>query len=139
MKKLFLQLMNAYQRMMMGRYGSDQLNFFLIIVSFIISLLNSIFFKNNQILNIISYMLLLGAILRSLSKKIAQRRKENRLYMKWTKWFKTRFTIIKGNLTDKEHRYYICPQCNKKVRVPSGRGKISITCPNCRHEFSKRS
>lgn len=139
MQKILIKMMNAYQRMMRGRYGTDQLNFFLIIISLIVSVLNSFFFKNNQILNGVSYVLLLLVILRSFSKKNATRRKENRMYMKWTSWLRARYTVLKGNLSDKEHRYYICPQCNKKVRVPSGHGKIAITCPNCRHEFTKRS
>lgn len=37
------------------------------------------------------------------------------------------------------YRYFKCPQCKQKVRVPAGHGKICITCPRCRTEFVKRS
>ena len=39
----------------------------------------------------------------------------------------------------KNYRFYKCPQCKQKVRVPKGRGKICITCPKCRTEFVKKS
>lgn len=39
----------------------------------------------------------------------------------------------------KEYRFYKCPGCGQKVRVPRGRGRIAITCPKCRKEFIKKS
>ena len=41
--------------------------------------------------------------------------------------------------SDKEHRIFRCPNCDQRVRVPRGRGKIEITCPRCGHKFIKRS
>ena len=39
----------------------------------------------------------------------------------------------------KDYHYYRCPQCGQQLRVPRGRGKISITCPKCGHQFIKKS
>ena len=36
-------------------------------------------------------------------------------------------------------RYFSCPHCRQQVRVPKGRGKISITCPKCGTQFIKKS
>ncbi len=37
------------------------------------------------------------------------------------------------------YKYYNCPNCNQKVRVPKGKGKIEITCPKCRTSFIRRT
>ena len=37
------------------------------------------------------------------------------------------------------YSYFRCPQCGQQLRVPRGRGKISITCPKCGHQFIKKS
>ena len=52
---------------------------------------------------------------------------------------KKRFNVIKKNHQDKEHKYYLCPSCKQIVRVPKGRGKITITCPTCKNRFDKKS
>ena len=41
--------------------------------------------------------------------------------------------------SDAEHRIFRCPNCDQRVRVPRGKGKIEITCPKCGHHFTKRS
>ena len=46
--------------------------------------------------------------------------------------------VQKASGTEKNYRFYKCPQCKQKVRVPKGRGKICITCPKCRTEFVKK-
>ena len=70
------------------------------------------------------------------SKMYAQNQKfltwRYRMVAKWSKW-KERFA------QRKTHRFYKCPNCKQKVRVPKGRGKIAITCPKCRTEFIKKS
>ena len=42
-------------------------------------------------------------------------------------------------LKDRQHRYFDCPKCHQMVRVPRGKGKISITCPRCREKFVKKT
>ncbi|MCD7981014.1 MAG: zinc-ribbon domain-containing protein [Clostridiales bacterium] len=37
----------------------------------------------------------------------------------------------------KIYKFYMCPHCSQKVRVPKGKGRIEITCPKCRTTFIK--
>ncbi len=37
------------------------------------------------------------------------------------------------------YKYFNCPNCNQKVRVPKGKGKIEITCPKCRTSFIRKT
>ncbi len=34
-----------------------------------------------------------------------------------------------------KHDVINCPNCNSKLRVPSDKGKIKVTCPTCSTEF----
>jgi len=131
------QLKNDLRRFMIGRYGNDALNNFIfgiLLIIFIVQL-----FYGNLILQWIYAILVVIMLFRALSKRRAKRSNENRIFLKLTRPIRSKVKIIYLNLTDKGHRYYICPQCNAKVRIPSGHGKVAVTCPHCRHEFTKRS
>lgn len=39
----------------------------------------------------------------------------------------------------KKYRYLTCRQCGQKLRVPRGKGKIRVTCTNCRNQFLAKS
>lgn len=32
-----------------------------------------------------------------------------------------------------------CESCNKRMRVPKGKGKLKVTCPNCGHKTIKNT
>ena len=72
---------------------------------------------------------LLGVVLwRMLSRNIYKRARENRRYLSTLE-----------RLKDRDHRYFSCPKCHQDVRVPKGKGKIAITCPQCRERFIKKT
>ena len=78
------------------------------------------------LLTTVSYIFMFLAIFRSLSRNVYKRYEENR-----------KFLMFWQKLKDKDHRYYNCPRCHQQVRVPKGKGKISITCPKCQEKFIK--
>lgn len=126
------------QRFMTGRYGGDQLGKALTVVSLIL-LLVSLFFKGG-ILYLLGIALMIYTYYRMLSRNISKRYEENQKFVTMryravVKWDKKK----KQWAQRKTHRFFKCPQCKQKVRVPKGRGKICITCPKCRNEFTKRS
>ena len=115
---------------MEGRYGMDKLNTVILWAGVASSLLSAI--VRLQPLNLIfwalSYVLMILAIFRMLSRNTYKRYQENR-----------KFLQIFGRLKDRQHRYFDCPKCRQMVRVPKGKGKIAITCPRCREKFVRKT
>ena len=127
------------QRFMYGRYGSDKLNHVLSIVALILVLLGS-FFRRMSLAYWLGFALLILIYYRMMSRNIQKRYAENqaflRYYNQWTGWFHGRKNAAARN---KDYKIFRCPKCSQKVRVPKGKGKISIHCPKCGHDFIKRS
>ena len=51
------------------------------------------------------------------------------------RWLRMRRTIRR----DKEHRYFKCPNCGQQLRVPRGKGKITVTCRGCGASFQEKA
>ena len=125
------KIKQALQRFMMGRYGTDKLNTWILgagLLLCVISLFFTYFPVLNWVLTLCSYVLMFLAIFRTLSRNTYKRYRENR-----------RFLMILDRFKDREHRYFDCPKCRQPVRVPRGKGKIMITCPKCREKFQKKT
>ena len=129
--------MNLIQRFFYGRYGWDQLNLFLAGLSLVLYVVD--LFVRTPVLYLLYTILLLLALLRMLSRNFSRRRAENTKFMVLAgpiiRWVKLRRTILR----DKEHRYFRCPNCNQQLRVPRGKGKITITCRNCGVSFEEKT
>jgi len=117
-------------RFMEGRYGNDKLNMAILLTGVVMSILSSILggFLLKVILWALSYGLMIWAIFRCLSRNTYKRYQENRRYLQ-----------LLDRVKDRQHRYYDCPKCRQRVRVPRGKGKISITCPRCKEKFVRKT
>lgn len=121
---------NFLARLMAGRYGVDKLNSVLLWTSVIIILV-AMFLPLGLVrlvMTVISYVLMCWALFRCFSRNTYKRYRENR-----------RLLMLLDRIKDRDHRYYSCPRCRQPVRVPKGKGKISITCPKCREKFIKKT
>ena len=118
------------RRFMEGRYGNDKLNMAILLTGVVMSILSSILggFLLKVILWALSYGLMIWAIFRCLSRNTYKRYQENRKYLQ-----------LLDRVKDRQHRYYDCPKCRQRVRVPRGKGKISITCPRCKEKFVRKT
>lgn len=125
-------------RFMQGRYGADQLNTLLLTLAVLITLINSLTLRS-AILTLLADILLIWTIFRMFSRNTWKRRKENNRYLELTRPVRSWFSLTRRRLTDREHRYFVCPRCHQNVRVPRGRGRIEITCPRCKTTFERKS
>ncbi len=131
-------------RFFYGRYGIDKFGYFIVIISLVLSLTSSLLGGVSDILSytlwILSYILLAYEVFRMLSKNRMARYRENQIYLgvfgKIKKFFKLSFSKIRDIRT---HRYFACPNCKNSLRVPKGRGEITITCPVCKTKFDRKT
>jgi len=129
-RQLTARLSAGFRNFMAGRYGTDRLNMVILSVGLVASFLSVLikFAPVNLVLFLLSYGMMFWAIFRSLPRNTYKRYQENRKFLQLT-----------GRMKDREHKYFDCPKCRQMVRVPRGKGKISITCPRCREKFVKKT
>ena len=131
-----------FARIMAGRNGPDHLNRFLSVVFLILSVC-SVFVRNARISSAL-YGLSMGlffyVMFRMLSRNIYRRQQENGAYLreryKITSWW--------NGLRDrwaqrKDYKFYKCPSCRTRLRVPRGKGKLNIVCRKCGTSFQRRT
>ena len=125
-------------RFMQGRYGADQLSRFMMWVTVGLIIIN-LFFRS-WILNAIILTIIILTYMRMLSKKSDKRYSENMLYLKAENKVRGVFKKLFPK-TDINSRYLVfkCPDCRQKLRVPKGKGKITVTCAKCSRQFTKRT
>lgn len=124
---MFRKIGQSLRRFMAGRYGgADQLNMTVLVCCLVLSVVGSL--CRLPWLTLLAYIPTGWALFRCFSKNPYKRYEENRRFLQF--W---------DRLKDRQHRYFKCPKCRQQVRVPRGKGKISITCPKCGEKFIKKS
>ena len=137
-----------FRKFMEGRYGTDELNRFLIVCGWVLLLIGFVLsWVNKRPVTVISsllvslcWALLILSLFRALSKNTSRRASENYKYFVCKNRCLSWFRRLKNRFQDRKiHRYFRCPKCKATVRVPRGKGKIRITCPHCSNQFIKKS
>ncbi|MBS6196705.1 MAG: hypothetical protein KH828_14185 [Clostridiales bacterium] len=124
-------------KFMQGRYGIDDFGRFLSGALLILILLSVLF--RSAILNWLVLAGLVYCYYRMFSRNISRRYGENQKFLNLKRKFFAKKNQGFGRSGDPTKRVFKCPTCGQKVRVPKGKGKISIHCPKCSTDFIKRS
>lgn len=138
LQSMMYGLNSKMQHYMVGRYGVDEFGRFisaLTLVFLVVSMITrwKFFYWGGLFLIFYSYF-------RMFSRNMPKRYAENQKFLTLRYKAAAKWSLMKKHLAEsKTHRFFKCPQCKQKVRVPKGRGKICITCPKCRKEFVKKS
>ena len=126
---------------MMGRYGADELYFFIISLGFILMIIN-IFVTHSivsYVLTAVEFALLGFATFRIFSKSIYKRQQENQRFLKLIEKPKKHINLQKCKIRDrKTHVYRKCPSCKNNLRLPKQKGKHTVVCPCCKNRFDVR-
>ena len=128
-------MMEKIRRYMQGRYGMDELSKFLMAISIVMIIMASL--TRNSIVNLVSFILIGFVYYRMFSKNFYKCSLQNQKYLtlrnRLMGSWQNRISRFKQR---KIYSFYDCPECRQKVRIPKGKGKVQITCPKCKVEFS---
>lgn len=122
---------------MAGRYGGDQLNALLIALYVILYVV--FLFTQMLVFEILALILIILSLYRSLSKNLERRRAENTRFLQAVRPAARRWSGFRARVNDKEHRYFKCPNCGQRMRVPRGKGRITVHCRSCGAAFEEKS
>ena len=132
---------NWIQRFMAGRYGADQLGKAISVAVLVLALIALI--GRNTWLAYLWYpslALLIYSYIRMFSRNHYKRQQENDLYLRRTDKLRRRLHLNRDRFRQRQdYKFFSCPSCSTTVRVPKGKGTISITCPCCKEKFTRKS
>lgn len=136
------KIKEKFSKFMYGRYGTDKLNMFLVIMLLVFAVGN--LFVRNEYFSMVftswEFLLIFLIYYRMFSKNISKRYAENQKYLSIENRVRRFFGKSKYMQQQrKEFHIYTCQQCKQKIRIPRRKGKISIRCPKCGNEFVKNS
>ena len=128
----------GFRRFMAGRYGADSLSQAIIIAGLVLFLLAA--FTRIGLFSILAMALYIWAIFRMYSRNGEKRSQENARYMAATRKLRTSVNQARTRLKNRiKYRYFRCPNCHARLRLPRGVGEVTVNCGQCKHSFRKKA
>ncbi|WP_225365931.1 Zn-Finger Containing protein [Levilactobacillus bambusae] len=127
------------QKWLIGRYGqNDSLYKVSMAVAFILIIVSWV--SRLGWLNWGALILIGFAYWHLFSKKIYLQVRLNRGFERVWLPLTRPFSRLKRRVIQSRHyKFFHCPACHQRIRIPRGHGKIEITCPTCREQFAGKS
>ena len=123
---------------MIGRYGIDSFSKFLMGIALVLCILD--IFVNSIFINSWFIVIIVYVYYRMFSRNYNKRYQENLKFLQIKNKVMSKFKSQKWMMQQRKTPHiYKCPTCNQKIRIPKGKGRICITCPKCKTEFTKTS
>lgn len=132
------KLRASMQRMMAGRHGADEFSLAMLICGLVLTMIGN--FTGLGILSILSLALYILAIYRMFSKDHAKRYAENQKYL--ATWHKSTNSLRQFFVRCKnfrKYKYFKCPECHSRLRLPRKVGEVTVTCGKCKHAFKQKA
>ena len=132
------KIRQGLQKLMVGRRGADELSLALLIAGIVLSMLSSILrFSPLYLLSLVAYGF---AIFRMFSRNVEKRYAENVKYLTWWRSFSSSARQFFNRLKNmRKYRYFKCPECNARLRLPRKVGEVTVTCGKCHHSFKQKA
>lgn len=152
---------------MFQRRNLDELNRAMLITAIVFTIIGTFFFPYGAwpryVTGGVATVLLVLVVLRLFGKNPARRNTENMRFLAivtavgdwFRRLFRPRGTPARTHRTRphrarkaqknptwseiRQYKYFICPQCTQRLRVPRGKGRIRVTCTRCGNVFETKS
>ena len=129
---------DGVRNFMIGRNGADQLSMAMLIAGIVLSLLTSI--TKLAIFNLLGLVILVLTIFRMFSRNLEKRRAENQKFVNFRANFGTNAKQLMNRLKNmKKYKYFKCPQCGARLRLPRKVGEVTVTCGKCKYQFKQKA
>ena len=128
----------SLSRFMYGRYGADEFSRAIVMASLILLIIGNI--TASLLLIYISFAGYVYMIFRTFSRNIDKRSQENQTFLNKTAKWRTEYAQFKVRWRNrKQYKYFKCPQCHSRLRLPRKVGEVTVTCGKCKHSFKKKA
>lgn len=135
---MWQKIKSGFANFMAGRHGNDQLGVALVITGLALYLASS-FIRVAAVSAVLSYLGLacyIYAVFRMFSRNNSARIRENEWYLNLGTSIKQFFTRVKNF---RKYKYFKCPECRARLRLPRKVGEVNVTCAKCRHQFRQKA
>lgn len=132
------KIKDGFGKFMQGRHGADEFSLALLIFGLLLSIVASL--SGWGLLSILGMAVYIWSIFRMFSRNNEKRYAENQKYLAF--WKRTtnsvrQFWVRLKN--SKQYKYFKCPQCHARLRLPRKVGEVTVTCGKCHHAFKQKA
>ena len=125
-------------RFMEGRSGPDQLTRFTIWAGLILYLVSWI--SGWGVLSTVALLIYIWTIYRMMSKNRTRRFAENQKYLTITGKIRTESVqAVRRGKNMRQYKYFKCPQCKARLRLPRKVGTVTVKCGKCGNSFDAKA
>ena len=133
---------------MSGRNGADRLGLTLLWTGLILYILGTLigtasgtfWLLLGSLLNLAGFACYILCIFRMFSRNLPKRQAENRRFEASYARSKTQLRQAKKRFKNrKQYKYFRCPSCKAWLRLPRGKGVVTVTCSRCHTSFTQKS
>ena len=119
-------------------YGFDLLGYLLIAVCVVLTMLSRLL--NVVFPSLLGSIALVWAFSRAISHNIHKRWAENQKLLKLLPGLRRELSEgLERHRQRHDYKFFRCPGCHNRLRLPRGKGRIHITCPRCGHRFGGKT
>ena len=135
---MWQKIKNGFRSFMTGRHGSDQLSLAMLISGLVLTLISS--FTKIVLFYYLGVAAYVWTLFRMFSRNNVKRSEENAAYLKFTRNFKTNVSQFFARVKNaRRFKYFRCPECKARLRLPRKVGEVTVTCGKCHHQFKQKA